>query len=222
MHWIIRPARGAAFVMFALGSVAVAGWAFAYLLFDMGRPVDAFALQFAVSGEDVPLHFFLAGLALLLAPLQLAGGLRRRWPRLHRLGGWLYAGSVLVGGVAGLSLAFGAQGGVASGLGFGLLAILWLLATARGVWLAVRGDIAGHRRWMCRSVALTFGAVTLRVMLGLGAGVMGWPFLEVYVAAAWTSWLLNLVVCELILRWPMARARHAAGGRRWASRPAGA
>lgn len=222
MHWIICPARGAAFVMFALGSVAVAGWAFAYLLFDMERPVDAYALQFAVSGVDVPLHFFLAGLALVLAPLQLAVGVRRRWPRLHRMAGWLYAGSVLVGGVAGLSLAFGAQGGVASGLAFGLLAILWLLATARGVWLVVRGDIAGHRRWMCRSVALTFGAVTLRVMLGLGAGVMGWPFLEVYVAAAWASWLLNLAVCELILRWPAVRARRAADGRHWASRPAGA
>lgn len=222
MHWIVRSARAAAFVVFALGSLAVAGWAFAYLLFDTGRPVDAFALQFAVSGVDVPLHFFLAGLALLLAPLQLAGGVRRRWPRLHRMGGWLYAASVLVGGVAGLSLAFNAQGGVASGLGFGLLAILWLLATARGVRLAVRGDIAGHRRWMCRSVALTFGAVTLRVMLGLGAGVMGWPFLQVYVAAAWASWLLNLAVCELILRWSLVPARRAAGGRHWASRPAGA
>src|SRR5690606_38628840 len=100
MHWIVRSARGAAFVVFGLGSLAVAGWAFAYLLLNMGRPVDAFALQFAVSGVDVPLHFFLAGLALVLAPLQLAGGVRRRWPRLHRLCGWLYAGSVLVGGVA--------------------------------------------------------------------------------------------------------------------------
>src|SRR5690606_8692423 len=117
-------------------------------------------------------------------------------------------------------LAFNAQGGAASGVGFTLLALLWPVATVRGVLYAVAGDITRHRRWMCRSVALTFAAVTLRVMLGVGGGVLGLPFMPVYITAAWASWLVNLAVCEAILRWPAPRPR-AAGGTRWVSRPAG-
>src|SRR6185312_3014273 len=105
---------------------------------------------------------------------------------------------------------------------FALLALLWPVFTLRGVVLAVAGDTAGHRRWMCRSVALTFAAVTLRVGLGVGAGVLHLPFLSVYTTTAWASWLLNLAVCELILRWPSWRRALAAGGSRWASRPTGA
>lgn len=212
--------RWTAQTLFTLTSVLVAAYAFTYL-YRSFRVGDPFAAQFALSGWDVPLHFFGAGLALLLAPLQVTAGVRRRLPALHRTAGWLYVAAILVGGTSGLSLAFSAQGGAASGVGFALLALLWLAITVRGVLFAVAGDIARHRRWMCRSVALTFAAVTLRVMLGVGGGVLGLPFMPVYITAAWASWLINLAMCELILRWPAPRPP-AAGGSRWVSRPVAA
>jgi uncharacterized membrane protein len=218
MPLLMRISRRLVAWLFVLASVGVALYAFAYL-YDDRRPVDAFAARFAAAGLEVPVHFFIAALALLLGPLQLAEGVRRRWPRVHRIGGWLYAAAVLVGGSAGLGLAAGAQGGWLSALGFAVLAVLWMATTARGVRLAMRGDIAGHRRWMCRSVALTFSAVTLRIMLGVGVGLMGLPFLQVYVAAAWASWLLNLGACECLLRlrpWRRPRLR-GSGGTRLAS-----
>ena len=210
--------RWTAQTLFTLASVLVAAYAFTYLCRSF-RAGDPFAAQFALSGWDVPLHFFGAGLALLLAPLQLGVSVRRRWPGLHRTAGWLYVAAILIGGASGLSLAFNAQGGAASGVGFALLALLWIAITVRGVSFAVAGDIVRHRRWMCRSVALTFAAVTLRVMLGVGGGALHLPFMPVYITAAWASWLLNLAVCELMLRWPAPRP-HADGGTRWVSRPA--
>lgn len=204
-----KAARGLAKALFAVLSVAVAGYAFSYL-YQAFRVDDPFAAQFAVSGVDVPLHFFLAGLALLLGPLQLSGALRRRWPAAHRLCGWLYAGALLVASGSALSLALHAQGGVVARAGFVVLALLWPCVTAIGIARAVAHDFEGHRRWMCRSVALTFAAVTLRVMLGLGAGALELPFMAVYAASAWLSWLINLVVCEALLRWPAVRARRAA------------
>lgn len=201
-------ARGSVKAVFAVLCVAVAAYAFGYLYLAY-RSGDPFAARFAVSGRDVPVHFFGAGLALLLAPLQLNTRLRQRLPRLHRLGGWLYVAAVLIGAGSGLSLSAHAQGGAASGLGFAMLAVVWLGVTACGIRHAIAGDIARHRRWMCRSVALTFSAVTLRGMLGLGAGALQLPFLSVYIAAAWLSWLVNLAGCELILRWPEIRARRA-------------
>ncbi|MEO5628162.1 MAG: DUF2306 domain-containing protein [Thermomonas sp.] len=192
--------------IFTLLALAVAIYAFSFLYrpFEAGNP---FAAQFAISGVDVPLHFFLGGLALALAPLQLSGGLRRRVPALHRLSGWLYVACVLIGSISAFSLALNAQGGAPSRVSFVIMALLWPFLTAIGIQRAIVGDIAGHRRWMCRSVAMTYSAVTLRLVLGIGAGALQLPFIPVYIAAAWSCWTINLAVCELLLRWPAFRAR---------------
>lgn len=195
-----NAARGTLRALFALSCVALAVYAFAYLYGDY-RPGNPFDRQFALSGLDVPGHLFGAGLALLLAPLQLSGALRRRWPRLHRLGGWLSAGAILIGGVSGWSLAWRAQGGLASGAAFALLAVVWTTTAAIGIGYAIAGDTARHRRWMWRCVALTASAITLRLILALGTGPMRLPFLPVYVFAAWSCWTFNLAVCEAWLRW---------------------
>lgn len=208
-NWLGSLGRGTTKALFVLLALAVAGYAvtFLYRPFQTGNP---FAAQFAISGVDVPLHFFIAGLALVLGPVQLSAGLRRRLPALHRLLGWLYTASVLVGSISGFTLALHAQGGVWSRTAFVLMALLWPCLTAMGIWRAIAGDFASHRRWMCRSVALTYSAVTLRLILGIGFGAMHLPFIPVYIAAAWLGWSINLAVCELLLRWPAIRARRKA------------
>lgn len=200
--------RRAAALAFGLGCLAVAAYAFTFFSRDTDLS-NPFTARFVVSGWDVPGHIFGAGLALLLAPLQLLTGLRRRWPRLHRLGGGVYAGAIAIAAISGLSLARHAQGGAASGSGFALLAIAWVGCTAMGIVYALRRDFDRHRRWMIRSVALTASAVSLRIILGVGIAVMHQPFLTVYITAAWACWTVNLAVCELILRWPSIRARLA-------------
>ncbi len=208
-RWPRIMARWTTKAMFAALALAVAAYAFTFLSrpFETGNP---FAAQFAISGMDVPLHFFIAGLALVLAPVQLSARLRRRWPALHRLCGWLYVASILVGSITGFSLALHAQGGIPSRASFILMSLLWPCLTGIGIWRAIAGDITGHRRWMCRSVALTYSAVTLRLILGIGFGALHLPFIPVYIAAAWLGWSINLAVCELILRWPAIRARRKA------------
>lgn len=195
--------------MFVLLALAVAAYAvtFLYLPFQTGNP---FAAQFAISGVDVPLHFFIAALALVLGPLQLNARLRRRIPALHRLLGWLYTASVLIGSITGFTLALHAQGGLWSRAAFVLMSLLWPCLTAMGIWRAIVGDFASHRRWMCRSVALTYSAVTLRLIMGIGLGILHLRFFPVYIASAWLGWSINLAVCELMLRWPAIRARRNA------------
>lgn len=184
--------------IWVLAGTAVAIYAFVYLYLSGygGR----FTAQFAISGYDVPLHFFFSGWALLIAPLQLVSAIRRRRPSWHRVIGGTYAAAVLIGSLAGLSLAFKAQGGPAARAAFVILALLWAAVTIMGLYRAIACDIEGHCRWMIRSVALTYAAVTLRLVL-FGGVVMGWPFRPVYIAAAWLCWTLNLLVCELCLRY---------------------
>ncbi len=48
-------------------------------------------------------------------------------------------------------------------------------------------------------MAVAFGAVTLRVYLGLGVPLVGLPFDTVYGMAAWASWVVNLLFVEWVL-----------------------
>ena len=59
----------------------------------------------------------------------------------------------------------------------------------------MRGDLARHRWWMQRSLALTFSAITLRIIM---APLMasGWTVAETYDVTAWGAWVLNLIVLE--------------------------
>ena len=61
------------------------------------------------------------------------------------------------------------------------------------------GDVAAHQRWMVRSVALTFAAVTLRLCIPLSV-VLGLPFEPSYQAIAWLCWVPNLMVAEWACR----------------------
>jgi hypothetical protein len=189
-----RPAAG---VLGAL-CAALAAYAFTYLYRDYD-PHNLFNLRFAIDGLGVPAHLFGAGLALLLVPWQLSGQVRRRWPRLHRIGGWLSTAAILIGALGAFSLATQTTlGGAASGLGFALLAASWLLCTGLGVGHAIAGDFVRHRRWMSRCIALTTSSLTLRLMLAVGE-MLHLPREAVYITAAWACWPCNLVICQYLL-----------------------
>jgi uncharacterized membrane protein len=191
----------------ALLGAGVAAFSYRYLA-GIGEPAilgNLFARPF------LSLHVAGAATALMVAAFQFVPALRRRRP-LHRWLGRLYAVGCLLGGAAGLVLAFGTTTGPAAGVGFGLLSVVWIYVTTQG-WLTARaGRFDQHRRWMIRSFACTFAAVTLRLYLPLGM-IAGLSFQEIYTATAWISWIPNLFVAELWLRRrtaPLAVARASA------------
>jgi uncharacterized membrane protein len=146
-------------------------------------------------------------LALAIVVLQLLLLQVRAPGAWHRRAGRVYALAVLAGGIAALSLSVLAWGGIANRVAFGLLAVLWLASTALAVQAIRRGDAAAHRLWITRSIALTLAGVTLRAEVGL-MQLAGLSFDEAYQVAAWTCWVLNLVVVE----WLRGRAPRPARG----------
>lgn len=152
------------------------------------------------------IHAGLAGTALLIGPFQFLGKLRASQPKIHRWMGRIYVGACLGAGAAGLPLAFGTDAGPVATAGFGLLDVIWIGCTAQALRLAMTGRYAEHRRWMIRSFALTFAAVTLRLQLPI-APIMGHPFLSGYRIVSWTAWVPNLLIAEFYLRQGLARAR---------------
>lgn len=144
-------------------------------------------------------HAGLASTALLVGPFQFISGLRARWPKLHRWMGRIYVAGCLGAGVAGLPLAYGTDAGPIATAGFATLDIIWIAITAQALRLAMTGRYLEHRRWMIRSFALTFAAVTLRLYLPFPP-MMGYTFLAGYRAISWIAWVPNLMIVELYLR----------------------
>jgi hypothetical protein len=152
----------------------------------------------------VPVAFFAhvggALAALALGPWQLNSRLRNRAVNRHRWIGRAYVVAVLVGGLGGLALAPRSQAGLVTHIGFGLLGVLWLLATLQAYRSIRARDQVRHRMWMIRSYSLTLAAVMLRIYLPLSE-VAGIPFNDAYQAIAWACWVPNLIVAEwLVLR----------------------
>jgi uncharacterized membrane protein len=161
-------------------------------------PANVASNAFARSGVLV-VHAGFASVALILGAFQLFPRFRARWPAWHRRAGTVYVVVCLIAGFAGLVLAAGTSSGPIAMAGFGLLAILWIFFTANAWRLARARDFVRHRRWMIRSYALTFAAVTLR--LYLPAALMAQLDLLVsYRAIAFLCWVPNLIVAELWLR----------------------
>ena len=185
------------FGLFSLLSFGVAYYAFTFLLQAI-NPHNDFQIKFALAGWVTPLHFYCAGLALAITPFQLSNKLRLKAKSVHRTLGLLYVICVLLGGISGFIMALDATGGWIAKSGFASLALLWLLTTGMAFFFALKGEIALHKKWIYRSVALTAGGITLRLFLGIGLGVLHLPFLTVYVPTAWLSWLLNLAICEWV------------------------
>jgi hypothetical protein len=109
-----------------------------------------------------------------------------------------YVVAVVVGSLAGLGLATVSQEGLVTHIGFGLLAVLWLISTLQAYRRIRARDLVSHRQWMIRSYSLTLAAVTLRIYLPLSQ-LLGLPFSDAYQAVAWVCWVPNLVVAEWII-----------------------
>lgn len=172
---------------------------------DMGGHIELRRLAFIT-------HVTASPIALALGGIQFFPGLRQRHKALHRWIGRIYGLAILLGGLAGLWIALGAEGGISAILGFSILSGLWVAFTARAVWLATNRRIAEHRRWMIRSFALTFAAVTLRLYLPFFFIIGEMSYAQASVFVAWLCWVPNLILVEWWLRRKSTRRQAAQAG----------
>jgi uncharacterized membrane protein len=207
------------FCLMALLALLVAVVSARYLLPGFPFPAPLMLAQIADWPLAVLAHVGGGVTALALGSFQLVTrrGPRRIW---HRWAGRTYVLACLVSAVAGFWLALHASAGPVATAGFGGLAVAWFATTLMGWRKAVAGDFAQHRRWMIRSLSLTFAAVTLRILLpmvpltGLEADVG-------YRAIAFLCWVPNLLLVEAWLRlfgWdsrPQPSPRSSQVSQRW-------
>ena len=216
---VLRPRR--VWLMLLVAIVAGAVLVAPYALLDVGSSrieVDG-GLHYAL----LVTHIFTATVALVLGPLQFVPAIRarRRWHR--RIGRtYLFAG-VLPSAVAAVPVAL-LSGRIVTQVGLVIVAIGWLVTAGAAVRAIRRGDVTAHRAWMTRNYALTFLAVTARIVVpfllltGLATGAIA----RADAAAAVTALIpvgqiagcvINLVVAEVLIR-RARRGRTASGSPR--------
>lgn len=199
--------RAVGFWWLALSAVAIAVFApLPYLLNplpDLAANGGEIAANYASRPGWVrvafAVHIVFGGTALLLSPIQLSGRVRARVPRLHRVIGRVVLFSIVAAGTGGVLLAGVNVAGPVGTAGFGVLAVLWVTFAVLGVRAIRRRDVVAHRRWMLRTFALTYAAVTLRLWLLALVPLLG-DFRSAYLLVPFLCWVPNLVVVELLLR----------------------
>ncbi len=151
------------------------------------------------------IHVFSAVVALMAGFTQFSPLVLRQHRGLHRLAGRLYVWIILVINVpAGFILAINANGGISSRIAFLLLDFLWFYFTWKGFRAIRVGDVSRHRRFMLRSYALTFSAVTLRSWKFLLSRVTNIDLPTLYMIDAWLGFIPNLLFIEwwISRNWP--------------------
>jgi hypothetical protein len=199
-----KVAGSIGWVIMTLLSVGVGGYALYHVAMGFAHVPPPIMANPNFQPIGIETHIAASGVAMLVGAFQFNRGLRSRLPTLHRWTGRLYVAACIVGGIAGGAIALGSTSGLIAGWGFLSLAALWIPFTALAWLAAMRKDFVAHERWMIRSFALTFGAVTLRLQLPIAgvlgdAGLIPNDFVSSYQVIAWLAWVPNLLVAELII-----------------------
>ena len=136
--------------------------------------------------------------SLLVGLILLSEAFRRRHARWHRYLGRFQTFNVLfLLTPSGLFMARHSATGAIAALGFSTLSLATAACVALGWRAAVTRRFRNHERWMWRGYLLLCSAVVLRLIGGL-ATIAGIGADWVYSLAAWASWLLPLLVFEVM------------------------
>lgn len=178
-------------------SLAIAGYGIYFLIQYPSMTENAeFAGKFQrLNSFFVQSHFLGGVLALITACFQL-------WSKpggaCHKFIGYAYVISVSMAAVGGCYLACYSYLGWSTGAAFLTLDVLWIFSTFYGIFSALKGNQQAHRRWMMRSIAMTFAAISLRLQIPLLMLFIDGEL--AYLIVAWGCWIINLIFVEIYLR----------------------
>lgn len=153
------------------------------------------------------IHVFSSPILLFAGLIQFIRPILKKLPGLHHLSGYIYIVVVLlISAPSGVVLGLYANGGYPSQISFTILGILWFGFTLIALLKIKSKDFESHANWMLRSFALALSAITLRFYLLLfdvfNANIGP---TESYVLVSYLSWIPNLLLAELFIKFGFIR-----------------
>lgn len=148
------------------------------------------------------IHVFSSILTLLAGATQFSGYILKHHKKLHRIMGHIYVWDILfVNFPAGMVLAVHANGAWHTGFAFMILDCLWFWFTFRALEEICKKDVNRHRRFMIRSYALTFSAITLRSWKIVLSAAFTLEPATIYMIDAWLGFVPNWLLAEWFIAW---------------------
>jgi uncharacterized membrane protein len=192
--------------------VATPVLAFPYVLLD--RAASRIDVQTEAAWVLLVVHVPVAAAAMILGALQFVPRVRADRRR-HRLIGRTYLGLGTVAfALTGIPLAITTPDGNLTRFGVLVPALLWPCVAVTAYRAIRAGDVTRHREWMTRLYALTFFAITARLvtplLLLVQVPVMQSRYdgdVQAAVSASipygqWLGWIINLLVAQYVIhRW---------------------
>jgi hypothetical protein len=143
------------------------------------------------------LHVYTAIFALIAGFTQFSQIILKKYPTIHKYIGRVYVFTVLfLASPSGLFIGFYANGGIYSQISFVILAAFWFYFTLKGFIHIKNKKILLHKKFMLRSFALTFSAITLRLWKVILVYLFHPAPMDVYQIIAWLGWIPNLIFIE--------------------------
>lgn len=154
-------------------------------------------------------HVFTSLFTLMAGFTQFSSYVLKHYKKLHRSVGKMYVVAVLfINFPSGLIMAIYANGLLPSKIAFVILDCLWFWFTYKALIEAKRKNIAAHKRFMIRSYALTFSAITLRTWKLVLSYTITIDPLTLYMIDAWLGFMPNLLFAEWVI-WKLDKKKLA-------------
>ena len=119
---------------------------------------------------------------------------------LHKNIGKLYVFAVLfLAAPSGFFIGLFANGGFYSKVSFITLSLLWFYFTLKGFLMVKSKIINLHKKFMLRSFALAFSAITLRLWKVILVYLFQPSPMDLYQIVSWLGWIPNLLLIELYI-----------------------
>ncbi len=152
-------------------------------------------------------HAIFAGLAMIMGAFQFSNWLRSRYLRLHRVMGYIYVTSVMIGAPIAIPLAARVDTpslvAASSVQAFG-----WMFCTGVALYCIRTGNVQQHRRWMLRGYPFAMVFTVARLLIPIPPILhSGWVGIEIVV---WTAIALAAFLPSVVLDWRSVVPRPAA------------
>jgi len=180
-----------------LGCLALAGLLFIAAPFFLRDAVPFFSVseaeykRFWPYAPSIFLHVVAGTLAMFLGPLQFIGSIRRRYPTVHRVTGYIYLGAITIGSLSAFQMSFHIELTRTVGFAVGLfcLAVCWLVSGVLAYYAIMKRNILLHQQLLAQNYALTFSFALTRWLWDLDIAFIQNMGPMRYITMGWAGWI---------------------------------
>ncbi|MEI7026205.1 DUF2306 domain-containing protein [Paenibacillus sp. y28] len=145
-------------------------------------------------------HVVCACIAMLSGAVNFSKRVLKRYPRLHRVNGYVYVAAVFLVCLTSGYMAPYSTGGKLNSVAFNMVNILWPGMTVVAILRIRRKQLDKHRKWMVRSYVFCFTNLFIHLITFVFHAWTGLAYDISYTFGVYGAILVNLLLAELVIR----------------------